>query len=339
MNYFRLFRVMFPLLIVPGPMAAGKTVGTSQVATQLDNHELRIGRLESTVGAVSAQPGKGTLHEVQPGDTLYSIARRYGLSVDDLERANGMDDGDMLIEGRSLRLPGGQRLQPAPAPQNRYGAAGPQGAPGSAGRYKVRKGDTPYKIARMFGIGADQLLKMNGLKANAVIRDGQELKVPGRSGGSTPPPPAAHDDDAGFDAPAPATLPPGWAWHEVKRGETLDQIASRHHVERPQLAAANGVKSSADIRAGQRLKVPPSTLAHRDRHDGGDLFSTPARQNRYDDPKNRIGYPVAKGDTVESIARKFGTTPDVIRRLNDLQPREQLIVGRRIVAPKDALFN
>jgi len=60
------------------------------------------------------EPGRSTVYTVQPGDTLWVLARRTGVSVEDLQAANGLR-GDRLRIGQRLLIPGGIRAQiPAP---------------------------------------------------------------------------------------------------------------------------------------------------------------------------------------------------------------------------------
>ena len=94
---------------------------------------------------------------VQKGDTLYSIAARYGLSVDELKRLNNLSSNIISI---------GQRLiissnNDAEASQI----------------YIVNKGDSLWSISRKYGLTVDQLIKANNL-SNLTIYEGQELLIP-----------------------------------------------------------------------------------------------------------------------------------------------------------------
>jgi LysM repeat protein len=88
---------------------------------------------------------------VQKGDTFYSIAKRFGVTVEQLMTMNGITDSSKLKVGMKLLIPTG---------------------------YVVQKGDTFYSIAKRYGISVDQLLSINGLKAGATLKVGQVLIVP-----------------------------------------------------------------------------------------------------------------------------------------------------------------
>jgi membrane-bound lytic murein transglycosylase D len=119
-----------------------------------------------------------TRHEVQKGDTLFSVARRYGLSVADLSQANPNLNGS-LKAGQILRLPlsaqasgENKAIQPAsfkvslrkPAPQ--------------PVRYTVKRGDTLHAIAQRFDISLADIRSLNpDFRKHSAIHAGQRVVV------------------------------------------------------------------------------------------------------------------------------------------------------------------
>ncbi|MDR2397304.1 MAG: M23 family metallopeptidase [Spirochaetaceae bacterium] len=99
-----------------------------------------------------------TVHIVQGGDTIYSIARSYQIDIDTLMKANGITDPQKLPIGKRLNVPSAK----------------------TAGftEYQVLKGDTLYSIARRHAISLDTLRKTNGLGASYVLKEGDLLKIP-----------------------------------------------------------------------------------------------------------------------------------------------------------------
>jgi len=92
-----------------------------------------------------AAPGRGagTWHVVRPGETLWRIARRYGVTVEEIARANGIPDPSRVRAGRRLFIPGGR---PGPASPPRRKAEGGSRSPAGAWRWPV---DGP--VTSMFG--------------------------------------------------------------------------------------------------------------------------------------------------------------------------------------------
>lgn len=64
------------------------------------------------LGGCSSLPEGGTIHVVRPGENLWRISRHYGVTVDELRRANGVRDAHALQVGQQLRIPGIEKGQP-----------------------------------------------------------------------------------------------------------------------------------------------------------------------------------------------------------------------------------
>jgi len=147
-------------------------------------------------------PGAETSYTLKEGETLFSISRKSGVSIDKLSAYNGITDASKLKIGTVIKVPG---------------------------VYVVKKGDTLYGIARTFGVSVDELLTINKFDRNARIKPGDTLLLPGDavasstttavSAGSTPA--ATAPSTTAGAAPAASTpvlhAPPGFVWpHQGK---------------------------------------------------------------------------------------------------------------------------
>ena len=103
------------------------------------------------------------IHIVQKGETLYSISKSYGVSLDELCSINGIKNSSMVKVGQKLIVPS----------QNVSG-----GRIEKPGTYTVEKGDTLYSLARTFGITVDELRSYNNMDVDAVLQAGQILQIP-----------------------------------------------------------------------------------------------------------------------------------------------------------------
>jgi LysM repeat protein len=128
--------------------------------------------------------------------------------------------------------------------------------------YTVKSGDSLWTIARKNNTTVAQLAAANSISANASLRPGQKLIIPGKpasgsaaataSGGAGPaaksadPIPAAALNRAGSDV----------VKHVVKSGETLGAIARKYDVRQGDLAVANNISDPARIRPGMELIIP-----------------------------------------------------------------------------------
>jgi membrane-bound lytic murein transglycosylase D len=103
-----------------------------------------------------------TSHTVRPGESLSVIARRYRVSVRDLQRWNDIRDPNRVRAGQKLTL----FLSPAPVRQRP-----------STTRYTVQSGDSLWSIARKHRVKLNDLMRWNGLDAGSVLQPGQSLKI------------------------------------------------------------------------------------------------------------------------------------------------------------------
>ncbi|MHB8078768.1 MAG: LysM peptidoglycan-binding domain-containing protein [Candidatus Krumholzibacteriia bacterium] len=132
-----------------------------------------------------------TRHTVRRGDTLGSIAHRYGTDVTQLREANRLSRNGLIHPGDVLQIPQGARGAVAEAAEvapgassapdraaaksspRQVAAATPQGFEQLS--YNVRKGDTLSSIARKLGVSLAHLRQVNHLRPGSLIRPGQRL--------------------------------------------------------------------------------------------------------------------------------------------------------------------
>jgi LysM repeat protein len=129
-----------------------------------------------SLGILSAD---GRTHVVGRGETIYSISRQYGVTADELMRANGISDPSALQAGRRINIPSAARTTPTPSTTTASAAAQ------ALSDYRVVRGDTLYSIARSNGISLQTLLEINRFSSNQVLRVGDVIKVPARPSSAT----------------------------------------------------------------------------------------------------------------------------------------------------------
>jgi spore germination protein len=98
-----------------------------------------------------------TTYVIRPGDTLYDLARRFGVSADAISDANKLEQQQYLVVGQALVIPTTETA------------------------YRVQAGDSVYKIAVRFGVTPESIIRLNRLTAPYLINIGQILRIPERS--------------------------------------------------------------------------------------------------------------------------------------------------------------
>ncbi|HSH00470.1 MAG TPA: LysM peptidoglycan-binding domain-containing protein, partial [candidate division Zixibacteria bacterium] len=124
----------------------------------------------------SPQETSWVQHKIQRGETISTIAARYGVSQYAIREANNMSTS-RIIAGKTLIVPvpldGGYASSPA------------QSRSAKNGLYTVRRGDSVYDIARSFGVSMSELKNLNSIGGNDRIYVGQRLRIPGQASAPT----------------------------------------------------------------------------------------------------------------------------------------------------------
>lgn len=204
---------------------------------------------------------------VQKGDSLYSIAAKLGTTVTELKKENNLTSNTLQI-GQVLRIPTKEIYDE------------------EENVYVVKKGDTLYGIAQANNTTVDEIKKFNNLTSN-ILSTGQLLKIPS------------------------ALLPE--ATYTVKKGDSLYSIANKYNTTVDELKRINNLTSNT-LSIGQVLKLPSDKASDEEKEE------------------NTITYTVQKGDSLYSIAKKYNTTIDAIKNLNNLTTNI-LSIGQVLLIP------
>ena len=121
---------------------------------------------------------------VKKGDTLYSISRKYQITVPELRAANNLSENDVLKVGVKLVIPSADIENAAALSASKTTETKPNVSSKSATSYIVQKGDTLYGIARKYNIKLNELLSLNNLDNSSTIKIGQKILVPAGSSSS-----------------------------------------------------------------------------------------------------------------------------------------------------------
>lgn len=180
---------------------------------------------------------------VKKGDSLYAIANKYGITVNELKKLNNLSSDNLAI-GMSLKIPKSSNEE---VPDNNEN---------ETITYVVKKGDSLYAIANKYGMTVNELKDINNLKSN-IISIGQVLKI---------------NKDT----------PKSEAVLTVVPGDTLYSIAKKYNVSVDSLKKANN-KTSNLLSVGETLIIPNDNISNSKTYvvkPGDTLYSIAGRFNQ-----------------------------------------------------------
>ncbi len=186
-------------------------------------------------------------HTVQKGETLFSIAQQYEVSIDQIKEWNNLES-NQLQPGQILKVTPGKSTAEPKSTDTEPTAGEPDDTKASSSYYLVKNGDTLYEIARAHDMSVQQLKSLNNLTSDN-IRVGQRLLV--RQ--PTPTPSVA--------AKASGRAPQGqFTRYTVQSGQNWPDITQKFAMDSVELARLNPETTPDDIFSGKKLTVlnPPS---------------------------------------------------------------------------------
>lgn len=255
---------------------------------------LQIGQVLTIPGTSGTNPNNMFMYTVKKGDSLYKIAQKYNTTVDAIVKLNNLPNTNLSI-GQVLRIP------------EMYTPEDQMMLPNYI-NYIVEKGDSLYSIARKNNISVDTLIKDNALTGN-TLTIGQTLKIRVPSTNGT----IEIEECIGPDYTPPADTTPIATTYTVKSGDNLYSIANRFNTSVTAIMNLNNLPNT-NLSIGQQLKIPGTTTTT------PTTPITPSTQT----------YTVKSGDNLYSIARRFNTTVDSIKRKNSLTSNN-LSIGQKLI--------
>lgn len=121
-----------------------------------------------------------TTYKVEKGDTLYSISRKYQITVPELRAANNLSENDVIKVGQKLKIPSADISAAAALASDKKAATSSNASISATTKtkeYTVVKGDTMYSISKKHGMTLAEFMALNNLDNSSVIKVGQKLKI------------------------------------------------------------------------------------------------------------------------------------------------------------------
>ena len=201
----------------------------NKLLNYLDNYaEAVVKAIAEYTNTPYLEPNTSEQYTVQRGDTLYSISKKFNVSINKLKELNNLES-NTILPGQKLII-----KEPTTPPQPTT--------------YKVQKGDTLYSISQKFNTTIDEIKRLNNISSNNIYIN-QELYIPSTNTLPSPPlpiPPINDDENEEYSE------------YIVQKGDSLWKISRDYNISVKDLIELNNLTTTT-LQIGDKLLVPIQT--------------------------------------------------------------------------------
>ncbi len=260
------------------------------------------GNTPSNAGKKTEVPYRATNHKVAVGDNLTKLAQQYGTTPEAIMQANNLTNDNIQI-GQTIKIPNGSKVAQQQGKQQGNVASNTgnkkRNEVQSTTFHKVTEGQNLTKLAQQYGTTPEVLMQLNNL-SDDNIKIGQNLKVPGTAG-------------------------------------KPQQAAKQHNVADND----NDKKRNADEKAAAKKKRDADAkkkheaeLAEKKKKEAAEAMKKrEEEERRRREAAKPIVHEVKEGQNLTKLAQQYGTTPEAIRKANNIKG-DNIVIGQKINIPK-----
>lgn len=256
------------------------------------------------------------MHIVNKGETLWSIARKYNLSVDLILDTNNIANSELISIGQEMKIPSHKNavaetniVSQAVIDKKNNNINNTISQPENTEPivYTVKAGDNLWNISRKYGVSVEVIVSVNNLKEKDLLSLGQKLEIPAIGGGVS--------NSNQKQEPTIIT-------YTVVKGDNLWSISQRYDVKMSTIITTNNLKEISRLSIGQKLKLPIANM---------DI----AKAEGYDQEAatEEIVYYVKKGESLWSISREYNVKLESIIAANSITDASKISTGQQLRIP------
>lgn len=287
---------------------------SSQASTQASSSNKQSSNQQSTQSK-STQGKTDGRYKVVAGDTLTSIAAAHHLSVAQLAQYNDVST--------TYKVKTGDRLWLVPG-ENSTVSDKPKATTVKTTTHVVQPGESLTSISRKYKTSIQDLASLNGLSVNDGILINQKLTVPEVKG-----------IKPNTTVSSTKTATP--VKYTVQSGDSLTSVANKYSISVGELAAANNMSDDAHLIRGKTITIPVAGTTPINK--SATAKKTTKEQSATTKAKGKIlksteTYTVKSGESLNSLANKYGVSVADLAATNNLSVTDKLKIGQTIKVPK-----
>ena len=263
-----------------------------------------------------------TMYIVKKGDTLWTIAQQYNLSVNSILVNNNISNSELISIGQEMKIPLHKDDTPekniANQPVNNENSNNSSNNSSINNNinqpektkpivYTVKAGDNLWNISRKYGISVEVIIDVNNLRDKDLLSLGQKLEIPAIGGGVS--------NSNQKQEPTIVT-------YTVVKGDNLWSISQRYDVKMNTIISTNNLKEISRLSIGQKLKLPITNM---------DIAK--AEGYSKDAAAEEIVYYVKKGESLWTISRDYNVKLESIIAANSITDASKISTGQQLRIP------
>ena len=281
---------------------------------------------------------------VKEGETLWSIAQEYNLSVDLILATNNLANSELISIGQEMKIPSHKNavaetniITQSVIDKKNNNMNNIISEPENIEPivYTVKAGDSLWNISRKYGASVEIIIDVNNLRDKDSLSIGQKLEIPAIGGGVS----------NSYQKQEPIIVN-----YTVVKGDSLWSISQRYDVNMSTIISTNNLKEISQLSIGQKLKllITNMDIAKAEGYDQEaaaeetNIITQPVidkknnnMNNNISEPENiePIVYTVKAGDSLWNISRKYGASVEIIIDVNNLRDKDSLSIGQKLEIP------
>lgn len=272
--------------------------------------------LVGTVGAAgvllasstAANADSTTTHKVKQNETVWALSKKYGVSIQSIEKLNRINSNHLIITDQTLQIPSKDGSQTVNKNDNKS-------------TYTIKSGDTLWRIAQNNHISLDELLSLNNLNASDIIYPGQVIKLTSAAATSTSSTQQQVQDKAAVTTPATD--------NQSSQAQATSASSSSQAVSTAQSSSAATTATSSSVTtpaasqaattsSSSSVAQQPAASSSSAVQQSSSQVTTQSSSEVKDDNAQKVQYTAKAGDSLYSIAQSFGVSIDSLRSNNNL---------------------